>query len=316
MFFKRFLTLAASAIPVILLVLTVLLVIYAWPAIMLNGFHFVTTNSWNLGNLYGNPVHVHGHTIMPGASYGVLFLIVGTLTSAFLGLFLALPLGIGSAMFLAEAVPRRWSSSMGFFVELLAAIPSVVYGLWGIVLVVPFLGHHVYPAMAEVLSFIPGFGSPSGSGYGLLTSGIVLCLMIVPLIAATTRDALIATEPALRESAIALGATRFETGWRILIRAQKRVIFGAVILALGRALGETMAVLMVSGNALNYLPRNVYSPINTMAAFIAAQLDSALQDPTGMAVKALAEIAVILLIISLVVNTAARLLLLTQRRTA
>ncbi len=314
MIFKRFLNVVAASIPVALITLAVLLVAYAWPAIHYNGIHFVTANSWSLGNLYGNPVTSGGQSVMPGASYGILFLIVGTLASAVLALILALPLGIGAAVFLAEAVPRRWSGGMGFFVELLAAVPSVVYGLWGIVLVVPLLGHDVYPLMSRLLYFVPGFGTTASSGYGLLTSGIVLCLMIVPLITATTRDALMATEPALRESSIALGATRFETAWKVLMRAQKRIVIGAVILALGRALGETMAVLMVSGNALNYLPNSIYSPINTMAAFIAAQLDSALQDPTGMAVKALAEIAVILLVISLLVNTAARLLLLPQRR--
>lgn len=316
MFFRRFLSLVAASIPLALVALAVFLVTYSLPAIHFNGFGFLAANSWNLGRLYGNPVEVGGQMVLPGASYGILFLIVGTLASSVLALMLAIPLGLGAAMFLAEAVPHRWSSRMGFFVELLAAVPSVVYGLWGVVLVVPFLGQIAFPAMAKVLRFVPGFGEPSGSGYGLLTSGIVLCLMIVPLIAATTRDALMTTERSLRESATALGATRFETTWKVLIPAQKRVIIGSVILALGRALGETMAVLMISGNALNYLPHNIYSPISTMAAFITAQLDSALQDPTGMAVKALAEIAVILLVISLAVNAIARLFLVRQAKRA
>ncbi len=183
----------------------------------------------------------------------------------------------------------------------------MVYGLWGYVVLIPFLGKHVYPWVERTFgAYLPMFHGPAGSGYGLLTSGIVLCFMIVPLITATLRDALVATPAALRDSGVSLGATRMEVMRRILLSGQRPVLIGATILALGRALGETMAVLMVSGNALNVLPKNIYDPISTMAAFIASQLDSALQDPTGMAVRALAEVALLLMLISVVVNAAAR----------
>jgi phosphate transport system permease protein len=166
--------------------------------------------------------------------------------------------------------------------------------------------------MVEWLGFIPFFSGPAGSGYGLLTSGFVLALMIVPLITATLRDALVAQPPRLRESAVALGANRFETMWKVLLPGLRRVLIGGSILATGRALGETMAVLMVSGNALNYLPGNIYTPISTMASFIVSQLDSALQDPTGMAVRSLAEVALVLCVISIAVNGFARVLIYYQ----
>jgi phosphate transport system permease protein len=237
-----------------------------------------------------------------------LFLIVGTLLSTAIALAIAVPVGVGAALFLAEGVPAPLRPWLSFFVELLAAIPSVVYGLWGYVVVIPFLGHHLFPFMVKWLGFIPFFGGPSGSGYGLLTSGFVLTLMIVPLITATLRDALVAQPPRLREAAVALGANRFETMWKVLLPGLRRVLIGSSILATGRALGETMAVLMVSGNALNYLPSNIYTPISTMASFIVSQLDSALQDPTGMAVRSLAEVALVLCVISIIVNGLARVL--------
>ncbi|WP_455386144.1 phosphate ABC transporter permease subunit PstC [Acidihalobacter prosperus] len=306
----------AALLPLSLLAIVVFLLEYAWPAMRFNGLGFLIHNSWNLGSMYGNPVTVRGEEVLPHADYGVLFLIAGTLLSSLIAIVLAVPLGVLSAVFLSEGLRGPARTVGSFLVELLAAVPSVVYGLWGYVVLIPFLGKHVYPWMEHTLGgVIPMFRGPAGSGYGLLTSGIVLCFMIVPLITATLRDALVATPPALRESGVSLGATRMEVMRRILLPGERRVLIGATILALGRALGETMAVLMVSGNALNVLPKNIYDPISTMAAFIASQLDSALQDPTGMAVRALAEVALLLMLISVVVNATARgLLWLSGRR--
>jgi phosphate transport system permease protein len=314
--FKTGLAVAAGALPASLVLIILFLTIYAWPAILFNGFQFVTSNTWNLGNLYSDPVMVNGVQISPGAHYGSLFLLVGTLLSTIIALLIAVPVGVGAAVFLAEAVPGRLRLALSFFVELLAAVPSVVFGLWGYVVVIPFLGHYLFPFMISVLGFLPFFGGPPGSGYGLLTSGVVLSLMIVPLIVATLRDALVSQPAEAREAVTALGATKFEVVWKVLLPSQSRVLIGASILALGRALGETMAVLMVSGNALNYLPGNIYTPISTMAAFIVSQLDSALQDPTDMAVKSLAEIALILSLISLIINFLARILLSFEKQGA
>ncbi len=312
--FRRFTALLASTVAGILIVIVAFLGIYAWPAVRLNGLSFLFENSWNLGSMYGTPITVHGQQILPGAHYGILFLIVGTLLSTAIALTIAVPVGVGAAIFLAEGVPPMMRSWLSFFVELLAAIPSVVFGLWGYVVVIPFLGQHLFPLMAQRLGFIPFLGGPTGSGYGLLTAGFVLALMIVPLITATLRDALVSQPPSLREGAVALGASRFETLWTVLLPATRRVLIGSSILATGRALGETMAVLMVSGNALNYLPGNIYTPISTMASFIVSQLDSALQDPTGMAVRSLAEVALVLCLISIVVNGFARVLLYYEGR--
>jgi phosphate transport system permease protein len=312
--FRNFTALLGGLVAGSLIVIVAFLAIYAWPAVRLNGFGFLYENSWDLGSLYANPITVHGQQIMPGAHYGILFLIVGTLLSTLIALLLAVPIGVGAAMFLAEGVPAQMQTWLSFFVELLAAIPSVVYGLWGYVVVIPFLGRHVFPFLAKWLGFLPFFGGPTGSGYGLLTSGFVLTLMIVPLITATLRDALVSLPVSLREGAVALGAGRFETLWTVLLPGVRRVLIGSSILATGRALGETMAVLMVSGNALNYLPANIYTPISTMASFIVSQLDSALEDPTGMAVRSLAEVALVLCLISIVVNGLARILLYYEAR--
>ena len=287
---------------------------YAWPAVKLNKWHFITRNSWDLGNTYADPIMKNGQMILPGAHYGILFLIVGTVLSTAIAVAIALPLGVGSAMFLAEGVPGKARTWISFFVEMLAAVPSVVFGLWGYVVVIPFLGHYVFPWTAAHLGWIPFLGGVTGSGYGLLTAGLVLTLMIVPLIAATVRDALVSQPIGLREAALALGATRWETLWSVLLPGVRKVIVASTILATGRALGETMAVLMVSGNALNYLPSNIYTPISTMAAFIVSQLDSAMEDPTGMAVRALAEVALVLCVISVIVNGIARLLLYYDNR--
>ncbi len=308
--FKVWLGVVAGVLPAALVAIVLFLAVYSWPAIHFNGPGFVVRDVWNLGNLYANPVTVHGVQIQPGASYGILFLIVGTLLSTLIALLLAVPVGVGAAIFLAEAVPDHLRMWISFFVELLMAIPSVVFGLWGYVVVIPFLSRHLFPFLALTIGrVIPFFAGPTGSGYGLLTAGVVLALMIVPIIAATLRDALVNQPASMREAALALGATRFEAMWRVTLPGARKTLIGATFLALGRALGETMAVLMVSGNALNYLPRNVYDPISTMAAFIVSQLDSALQDPTGLAVRSLAEIALVLSIISIIVNAAARLIL-------
>ncbi len=311
--FRISLVATASLLPLSLAGVIVFLILYSWPAVQYNALHFLWVNDWDLGNLYGNPIIRHGQQIMPGARYGIWFLVVGTLASSVIALALALPLGIGSAIFLSEGLPRAWGTPLSLFVDLLASIPSVVYGLWGYAVLIPILGQHVYPAMARALSFVPFMGGQPGSGYGLLTTSIVLAIMVVPLISAMLREAMNMTDTALKEAGRSLGLSRFQVIRHIVLPNLRTVLTGVSILALGRALGETMAVLMVSGNALNYLPNNIYTPISTMASFIASQLDSALQDPTGMAVEALSEIALVLLLIAVVVNVVARLLLWMER---
>ena len=307
--FKYLIGAIAAFTPLMILALIVFLTYNAWPALSFNGFHFLFQNDWNIGSQYGTPVMVNGHEVLPGANFGIFFLLFGTIVSSLVALALAVPIGMGAAIFLSDAVPPSLRQPASLLVELLASIPSVVFGLWGTVVLIPFMAHHVYPVMAKIFGFIPFLAGPTRSGYGLMSSAIVLMLMIVPLITANLREAIALTPKELRESGLALGATRFEVMRKVILPRLRLPLIGVSTLALGRALGETMAVLMVSGNALGYITDNIYGPISTMAAFIVSQLDSSLQDPSGMAVNSLIEIGLILLILSLIVNGIARLLM-------
>ncbi|MBN2692813.1 MAG: phosphate ABC transporter permease subunit PstC [Burkholderiaceae bacterium] len=306
--FRSGLLAVSTLIPLALLAVLLFLTIYSWPAIQFNGVHFLTTETWSLGNLYSNPVKRNGFEVPIGATYGIWAFIVGTLASSAIALLLAVPVGIGVALFLNDYAPHQLRSAFTQVVELLAMVPSVVYGLWGLEILAPLVLTHIAPFLERALGFVPFFAVPATSGYGLLTAGLVLAIMVLPVITSTLVEALKRVPNEMRESSFALGATRAEVLLKILLPAVRVPLIGAVILALGRALGETMAVLMVSGGALNYLPDTIYSPITSMAAFIASQLDSALQDPSGMAVRSLAEIALVLLIIAVIVNVIARLL--------
>ena len=298
----------SALIPLALLAVFLFLTVYSWPAIRFNGFGFLFSQTWSLGNLYANPVHVRGMLVPPAAHYGIWVFIVGTLASSALALLLAVPVGIGVALYLVEYAPHRLSGAFAQITELLAMVPSVVYGLWGLEVLAPLVLKVMAPAIASALPFLSFFSTPASSGFGLFTASLVLALMVLPVISSTLIEALRRVPRELRESCFALGATRAEVLRRALLPAVRTPLIGAVILALGRALGETMAVLMVSGGALNYLPHTLYSPITSMAAFIASQLDSALQDTSGMAVRSLAEIALVLLIIAVIVNVIARFL--------
>lgn len=306
--FRLGLQLVSGVIPLLLFAILIFLTAYSWPAIHFNGWRFLFSETWSLGNLYANPVVREGYSVAVGAHYGIWVFIVGTLSSSALALLIAVPVGMGVAFFLSEYAPGFLRAILAQIVELLAMVPSVVYGLWGLEVLAPLVLRHIAPFLAGALHFIPFFSRAASSGYGLLTAGLVLALMVVPVISSTLIEAMQRVPRELREACFALGSTRAEMLRKILLPAVRTPLIGSVILALGRALGETMAVLMVSGGALNYLPNTIYSPITSMAAFIASQLDSALQDPSGMAVRSLAEIALVLLIISVIVNVIARLL--------
>ncbi|WAH38795.1 phosphate ABC transporter permease subunit PstC [Alicyclobacillus dauci] len=296
----------ASSPVLFLLAITAIVVVQSIPTMRFMGWEFITHVTWNIGNLYGAMTHKHGVSVPMGASYGALVFIVGTIASSLIALIIAIPVSILTAMILAYRVrgPLGWILSI--LVELLAGIPSVVIGLWGILVLAPWIGHQFGPFLKSVFGFIPFFGGSVGSGYGLLTSGIVLAIMIVPIITATTRDLFQQVPLLAREGGLGLGMTTWETVRFICLPYIKNGLVGAVALGWGRAMGETMAVLMVSGSAINILPHNLYSPISTMAAFIADQLDSAQTDASGMAVHALSEMALVLLIITLLTNLFAR----------
>jgi phosphate transport system permease protein len=295
-------------IPFALFAVVLFLLVYAVPAIQFNGLAFFAKTDWNLGNLYADPVMRDGQQVPLGASYGMLVFVVGTLLSSLIAILIALPLAIGAAIFLAEKAPSRVRPVLAMLVELVAVVPSVVLGLWGIAVVIPFISHQLGPAISAILGFIPAFNMAGiSSGYGLLASGIVLALMITPIIANTLFDALMQVPKENREAAFALGSTHFEVVTKAMLPMVRPVLIGSTVLALGRALGETMAVLMVSGGGTQ-LPHSIFSPISTIASVVVSLLDSAEQDPTNMAVRSLAEIAIVLFVITFAVNVAAKLL--------
>ncbi len=304
----RALLLLTALIPVLaLLFLAAEMVNSAVPALVYAGGDLFTQQLFTFGNLYATAETVsHGIHAPLGAAYGALPFIVGTLLSSAIALAIAVPISVGAVLALVERVPRRFQPALSVFLELLAGIPSVAYGFWGILYFGPALAQHLYPALSRLGVVLPFMRGPVGAGEGLLTAAVILAVMIIPIIAATTRE-LVRTVPVLaKEGAVALGMTPYETARTVTLPFIRNGILAASVLGWARALGETMAVLMISGNALNILPQNIYSPFSTIAATIVDLLDSALTDPTGMAVHALAAIGLILLAITLATNLAGR----------
>ena len=253
-----------------------------------------------------------------GQKYGILPFLFGTLYSSLIALIIAVPVSIGAAVFLSEMAPKWLRTPVTFLIELLAAIPSVVYGLWGIFLLIPFLRDHVMqplinPETGESkLAKIPVLGALlSGSAYGpsMLTAGVILAIMITPFITAVSRDLLRAIPKVQREASYGLGGTKWETIQRVVIPYAKSGIIGAIVLGLGRALGETMAVTMVIGNQAAQTPSgttlSLFDPGYTMASALANKFNEA---QPGLNTSALIEIGLTLFLVSVCVNSVARLL--------
>lgn len=190
-----------------------------------------------------------------GLNTAFLFSSLATLLSSFLALLVAVPVCLGVVIFLTDGAPPRLRPALSLIIEMLAVVPGVIYRLWGVAVLVPLVGSTIGPGISAVPGFIPFFHATAGSGFGLLAPALVLALMVVPIIAATVHDALRRVPETLREAAFAMGATHFEVIALAVLPMVRTTMIGAVILGLGRALGETMAVLMVSGGALNCLPR-------------------------------------------------------------
>ena len=234
--------------------------------------------------------------------YGALPYIYGTIVSSLLALVIGLPLSIGVAIFLSELAPHWIEQPLSFLVELLAAIPSIVYGLWGIFVLVPWLRNSVEPFLNDHLDFIPLFrGTPYG--FGMLAAGIVLAIMILPIISSISRDVLRAIPHTQREAALALGATRWEA-IKIVIADGKSGLLGATLLGLGRAVGETMAVTMVIGNRPE-ISASLLDPSHSMASVIANEFAEA---TTDLYTSSLIEMALILFAVTIILNIAARLI--------
>jgi len=283
----------------------------AWPAIRFNGFGFFTRTPWSVGNTYAPIVTTNGIRHPPLASYGALPLIIGTLASAAIALVLAVPVAVGTALIVVEKLPPRLSSAVGFCLEVLAGVPSVVFGLWGFFTLGPFLSHDVAPLWADHIPDVPVlrfFRGPTGGGEGLFTVGVVLAIMILPIIAATTRDLLRQVPRATVEGALALGMTDSEALGAVTVPWVRSGVIGASVLGLGRALGETIAVAMVSGSLIGANVHSLYSSFNTIAAAIVNQLDGAQTDASGLAISTLAELGLVLFVITMIANLGARLL--------
>jgi phosphate transport system permease protein len=306
--FKAATGLCASSPVLFLAAIAFIVFVESIPTIRFMGWDFLTQITWNMGNMYGAMVTKHGVSAPAGASYGALPFIVGTLASSIIALVIAVPVSIFTAIILAYRVRGVLRNFLSIMVELLAGLPSVVIGLWGVVVLAPWVSHSFGPFLSHLGVIIPYLKGPVGSGMGLLTSGMILALMIIPIITATTRDLLMNVPVLYREGGIGLGMTSWEVVRLICLPFIKEGLVGAIALGWGRAMGETMAVLMVSGSAINYLPHTIFSPISTMAAIIADQLDSAMTDASHMAVHALAELALILMVMTFVTNLVARLL--------
>ncbi|BAZ80339.1 MAG: phosphate ABC transporter permease subunit PstC [Sphaerospermopsis kisseleviana] len=282
----------ALAIAGILLWIALQVASSAWPAIQEFGLGFLVQSSWN-------PVN---------DNYGVLPAIYGTLMSSFIGLLLAVPIGVGTAVLLSENfLPSQVRLVLVFLVELLAAIPSVVYGVWGIFVLIPIL-NDVGKWLHSSLGWIPFFSS-TPTGPGMLPAGVILAIMTLPIITAISRDALISLPPSLRQAALGLGATRWETIFQVLIPAAFSGIVSAVMLALGRAMGETMAVTMLIGNS-NNINISLLAPSNTISSLLANQFSEA----SGLQVSALMYAALVLFLLTLLVNILAEFIVIRVKR--
>jgi phosphate transport system permease protein len=289
----------------IIFVMLGFLFIYAFPAIVYNGTNFFTGVEWNIGNQYG--AVTSGHALaQPGASFGALVFIFGTLATACLTMIFAVPLSLLVALALVYRVMPQIRPLANALVELMAGVPSVVYGLWGMVVLVPWIGNGLGPVVDRYFGWVPFLGGGAASGNGLLAATFILVLMVTPIMVATIRDVVSAQASSIFEASMALGSTSWQSVTLAVLPSVRNGILASVLIAFGRALGETMAVLMVCGAAVNTFPHNVFQPVNTIAAVIVSQLESALTDSTGMAQRSLAELAVALFVITLSVNIIAR----------
>ena len=241
--------------------------------------------------------------------FGALPFVYGTLVSSLLALILAVPLAIGVAVFTTEMCPKRLRAPLSFFVELLAAIPSVIYGLWAMFILVPLLSDHVQPFLASTFGWTGLFEGPP-YGIGMLAAGVILAIMIIPIISSITREVLMVVPQNQREGVLALGATRWEMIRVGVLRNARAGILGGIILGLGRALGETMAVTMVIGNRPQIV-KSLFAPGYTMASVLANEFSEATGDRY---LSALVEIGLALFIVTILVNALAQLLVWTVTR--
>lgn len=280
-------------VPLTLAAITVLVVVDSWPAIQAYGLTYFTTTRWD-------PVKL----VFGAAGY-----VYGTVVTTTIAVVLAAPLAIGAAIYLTEFAPRRLRAPVAYVIEMLAYIPSIIYGLWGFFVLVPFMRSTAEPALQATLGRIPVLGhlfSGPPVGLDLLTAGVILAIMITPILLAISREVLLAVPSTQREAMIGLGATRWEAVSKAVLPYARPGLIGGVILAVGRAFGETMAVTMVVGNSSREISGSLFAQGYTMASAIANQFVEA---DSELYFSAIVEIALVLLLVALVTNGVARLLI-------
>ncbi|HXV16218.1 MAG TPA: phosphate ABC transporter permease subunit PstC [Gemmatimonadaceae bacterium] len=285
--FQIAITAFAVSIPVLLVIIAISIGLAAWPALSRTGLSFLTDSKWDVA----------------AGEFGAAPAIFGTIVSSALALIIATPLALGVSIFLSEIAPKWLRHPVGFLVDLLAAIPSVVYGLWGIFVLIPILRDPVGPFLRDTLGLghTPFFSGPN-YGYSMLAAGIILAIMILPFISAVTREVLLAVPRSQRDAALALGATRWEMIRDAVIPYARSGIIGGIILGLGRALGETMAVTMLIGNRPE-ISASLFAPGYTMASLIANEFSEATSDTH---LSALMAVGAVLFAVTLIVNALAR----------
>lgn len=298
--FFKFLT-GAAALFVLLILFGVIITLIegSIPAFRQFGISFLWTEEWN-------PVKER---------FGALAPIYGTIVTSIIAMVVAVPVGLGIAIFLTELCPQFLRRPIGIAIELLAGIPSIIYGIWGLFVFAPFLQRYVQPIIIDTFGNIPGIGwifAGPPYGIGILTAGFILAIMVLPFIASITRDVFETVPPVLKESAYGLGATKWEVVSKIVLPYTRAGVIGGVMLALGRALGETMAITFVIGNA-NRISGSILQPGTTISAAIANEFVEALQE---MHTSSLIALGLILFVITFIVLACARLLLASLNKRA
>lgn len=281
---------------ILLAAILISLVGESWQSIKHFGISFLWDNEWD-------PVQ---------NKYGALVPIIGTLITSFLALLVAVPISFGIAVFITELSPQWLKRPIGTAVEMLAAIPSIIYGMWGLFVFVPLFQEYIQPVLIENLGDLPLFNllfSGAPFGIGLFTAGLVLAIMIIPFIASMMRDVFGVVPPMLKESAYGLGSTKWEVLWKVVLPYTKTGLIGSIMLGFGRALGETMAVTFVIGNAFQ-LPQSLFSPSTSISSAIANEFNEA----SGLQKSALIELGLLLFLITTVVLAISRLMILRMQR--
>lgn len=286
-------TALALLVPLTLAGITLLILIDAWPSLTTFGLSYFTTTTWD-------PVKL----VFGAAAY-----VYGTIVTTIVAVLLATPIAVGAAIYLTEFAPRALRAPAAFTIELLAYIPSIVYGLWAIFVMVPVMRNNVEPFLQDTAGRLPIVGqlfSGTPVGLDLLSGGVILAIMILPILMAVSREVLLAVPPTQREAMIGLGATRWEAVSRAVLPYARPGIIGGAVLGVGRAFGETMAVTMVVGNSSRDITGSLFVPGYTMASAIANQFVEA---DSELYFSAIVEVALVLLLVAVVINTIARALI-------